>query len=127
MNKKFAWVIFILFSLSCKSNKIVSSNRKLYYFNFACCFKNDSVIVKNGDVIYFNGLVNTDENTGVDKNSSFTIQSSDKRKTVQIAMIHRKKTISLLIDRISSHKFIDIFYYRDSLYYNESEKFLRGE
>lgn len=115
-----------MFLVCCTQGKFLIAKNAKYYFNFGCCFKNDSVKVNEKNIEYF-FVANTDEITGIDTQNSFSFNSPNKKTTVTISLAQMRKNLFIDLVPINSDKFITLFLYRDSLYWSQNEKPLRGE
>ena len=75
----------------CTSPKKVSSQRKIYYFRFGCCFTGDSVIAMAKEKLIFSGNVMTDDNMGKDVKHIFILEPTvSDIDSVEIVMIQKK-------------------------------------
>lgn len=116
------YLLFVFLLLSCIGSK--GKNEYPYIFSFGCCFGNDSVIVKQGSKIYFSGRVNTDENTSKDNKNGFLISQFSNPDAIVIALPEKRKEVKLYLNSHDSMKFVEIIFYRDSLYYHRKVNFL---
>ena len=120
-------LIVLVFSVSfCNSQKEQTSQRKVYYFHFGCCFTGDSITAIAKNKVVFSGHVLTDDNIGKDKRNVFTIDpEASNADSVEIVMVQKNRRIMVPISKRETHRFVEINYYRDSLYHYESDRLMK--
>ena len=98
----------------------------LFWINFGCCF-NDSVIIRHDTKVYFNRLVKSEEIVGTNLDNSFTILMPEKKTSSQLEVTYKGRKLKVKLDSKSNKRFIQFYFYQDSLYFLQSERGFRDE
>jgi len=84
-------------------------------------------MIETSHKILFNGRVNTDDNSGIDENSSFFIDSKKGAFTLKITLFGTmKKEANFKISSSEKVKYLYLYNYADSLYFSIEDRMLKG-
>ena len=120
-------LLYLSFACSCSDTRNLTGKQDFILFRFGCCFKNDSIKIYNSGHVIFEGIISSNDNTSQDDKNIFIVRLSEiKEEIINLYVEAKGKKMPIRVDKKSDKKFGMIFFTRELLTYEMSDRPLYG-